>query len=333
MFTSPPALETVEAARAADVPRAPQLPRHMYEPDTRWGLAFLLGSVALYVLPGWAAVVLVQAPLSWPLRLLGLLPLWLLAQQGLHLLGFVGHEGFHLSLHRNKYVSAALGIAGSSLVIFFAQVGVALTHWSHHRRTNRPDDPDVVIFGRHHTLPRRLLLSRVMANRVYCANLLRIAFNRPLPVAYVGPFRRGPLWVLAWLNLVTSLSVLVGYGVLAVRWPLAALVAVGVPHLLGVALSGLRPYLEHAGTGEGPFHEARTYSSPVMTALFVANNFHLEHHLYPSVPCYRLPAVHRQLKAAGFYAAAGVAIEPSFWGALAHARGRSRYPVAGHAGG
>jgi fatty acid desaturase len=98
-----------------------------------------------------------------------------------------------------------------------------------------------------------------------------------------------------------------------------------MPHIFGILFSGVRPYLEHAGTGVGLFRDARTYSSPVMTALFLGNNYHLEHHLYPSVPCHRLPAVHRFLQAAGYYAGAGV-IEPTFWGALAHARARSPYP-------
>jgi fatty acid desaturase len=88
----------------------------------------------------------------------------------------------------------------------------------------------------------------------------------------------------------------------------------------------VRPYIEHAGTGVGPFEDARTYSSPLMTALFAENNYHLEHHLFPSIPCYRLPALHRYLRTAGYYRAAGVAIEPTFRGALAHARAHSRYP-------
>jgi fatty acid desaturase len=88
----------------------------------------------------------------------------------------------------------------------------------------------------------------------------------------------------------------------------------------------VRPYIEHAGTGVGLFQDARTYSSPLMTALFAGNNYHLEHHLYPSIPCYRLPALHRHLEAAGYYAAAPVAVEPTLRGALAHIRARWRYP-------
>lgn len=36
-------------------------------------------------------------------------------------------------------------------------------------------------------------------------------------------------------------------------------------------------------------------SQPVWNFLFLWSNFHLEHHYYPRVPCYRLPALHRKL--------------------------------------
>lgn len=35
--------------------------------------------------------------------------------------------------------------------------------------------------------------------------------------------------------------------------------------------------------------------------LFFGSNYHLEHHAYPGVPCYRLPKVHRILKEYGIY--------------------------------
>ena len=46
-----------------------------------------------------------------------------------------------------------------------------------------------------------------------------------------------------------------------------------------------------------------TYANPLERLLFCPNhvNYHLEHHLLASVPCYRLPELHRKLKAKGFY--------------------------------
>jgi fatty acid desaturase len=46
-----------------------------------------------------------------------------------------------------------------------------------------------------------------------------------------------------------------------------------------------------------------TYANPLERLVFCPNhvNYHLEHHLLPSVPCHRLPELHRVLKHKGFY--------------------------------
>lgn len=89
------------------------------------------------------------------------------------------------------------------------------------------------------------------------------------------------------------------------------LVAIAIPHLLGLLYTGLRPYAEHGGTGPGLFLDARTRTSPFFSVLYFFNNYHLEYHLYPWVPCYRLPAVHRYLKGYGYFRDPHVHIEPS----------------------
>jgi beta-carotene hydroxylase len=314
-------------AAAPAVSAPPALPRSFYAPSTAGGLAFAGAAVAMFALPALGAAWVVGA--SWPaaVRALAVVALGLVGQQGLHLLGFVGHEGFHLNLHRNKTVSAVLGILASSMVLSFAQVGVAITHALHHRYTNGPDDPDVRLFSRHQTFWRRLLLGRLSVNRLFLANTIRLAFDRPLRVAIVVPFRAGQLRTLARLNLLSSGAFAALYACCFVVTPARALAAIAVPHLLGIALSGLRPYLEHAGTESGAFRDARSYTAPIFTWLFYGNNFHLEHHLYPSVPCYRLAALHRRLTAEGHYARTGAFVETRVWGALAHASGRSRYPT------
>jgi fatty acid desaturase len=70
-------------------------------------------------------------------------------------------------------------------------------------------------------------------------------------------------------------------------------------------ISALQPYLEHTGTEVGIGRDAKSRTSLLYTFLYFGNNYHLEHHLYPGVPCYRLPAVHRWLKEKGFYDHAG----------------------------
>ncbi len=86
-------------------------------------------------------------------------------------------------------------------------------------------------------------------------------------------------------------------------------------------------YVEHAGTEAKPGRVARSFSSQFWTVLFFGNNLHLEHHLYPNVPCYRLPALHAWLKEQGYFDRAGAYIEPSSAAVFKYTSARYPYPL------
>ena len=85
-------------------------------------------------------------------------------------------------------------------------------------------------------------------------------------------------------------------------------------------------YLEHAGTSRGLFRDTRSYAHPLYTRLFFGNNFHLEHHLYPAVPCYNLPAVHRRLRDGGELERWRSPVDATLLGPLVHTTSVSQYP-------
>lgn len=305
----------------------PRLPPELYRRPRFGAAVFISYSVALFVLPAALARFVAGTDLPLAVRVFAALPLLLLAQQGLHLLGWVGHEGFHLSLTRNRYLSAGLGIFFSSMIINFMEVGWAAGHWNHHRYTNQPPDPDCELFTRYQSFWRRLLFARLASNRVNLANTLRMLSGKPLGYAYSLPFPPGTLRALAGFNIACSLFWLSIYAAIAVFDPLTGLVAIVTPHLLSLLYTGLRPYVEHAGTGVGQFVDARTRTSPFFSVLYFFNNYHLEHHLYPWVPCYRLPAVHRYLKVHGHFDDKRAPVEGGVIAAYAHATAGSAYPA------
>jgi fatty acid desaturase len=305
--------------------RRPRLPSELYQPSALLAGVFILTAVGTFLGFGFLAshVAGSSAPL-W-VRALLVPPLLLGAQQGAHLLGWVGHEGIHLSLVRNRYASIVVGCVVSAMSLFLA-MGYGISHWNHHRFTNQASDPDAMIYSRLRTFWSRLFLARVLAQRGYTRAIVALALGKGLPFAYRFPFppriqRRLAAWNLAFL-----LFWLGAYAALAIRAPFTALFAVGLPLLLVVPLSGLRIYVEHAGTGIGVFRDSRSYVSPVYTALFFGNNYHLEHHLYPTVPCYNLPAVHRYLADRGDYARWGSPVDRTVAGPLVHTTSASRYP-------
>ena len=105
------------------------------------------------------------------------------------------------------------------------------------------------------------------------------------------------------------------------------LIAIVLPHVIASFYTGIRSYLEHADTTADEFVNARTRTPLLLTILYFANNYHLEHHLYPWVPCYRLPAVHAYLKSRGYYDRAGSRIDTTLHAAYKHAGARYHYPL------
>jgi beta-carotene hydroxylase len=303
----------------ASAPRRPAIPRGWYEPSTTGSAAFVLYAVTLFLVPAYLSVQVVHAQASAWLKLAALVPLLILSQQGLHLCGWVGHEGLHFTLHRNRYVSAVVGIFVSSFTPAFMAVGAAFSHWQHHRYTNLPNDPHCVMFPQYRTALARLLWARPFANRRFVRETLKVALGRPLEYPIYFPFGATGVRRLALLNVATQVVVMSGYLAFTLHDPAGALVAVWAPLLLAIMHSGLRIYVEHAGTTVGKYGDARTYSHPVLTALYFGNNYHLEHHLYPGVPCYRLPRIHRFLGSRGLLAHAGAVVDGrlfTYWHAV-----------------
>ncbi len=314
----------VPKSEAAALPVRPKLPSAMLRPSTL-GTLFVLGhALAFFIIPAWTARQVYDV--SWPLaaKLPLMAVLIAVAGHGFHLLGIVGHEGIHFTLHRNKVASVVIGIVAASALLGQFASGFAATHWNHHRFTNTQSDPDGQVFARYRSLWARMLFARLHADHVYAETTVRIALGRPLGLAYRFPLPPRTFRRLAWFNLGTVAGFLALYAAIACLDPVAGLVSIGLPLVGAAMLSGLRPYAEHANTKPGMFHDTRSRTSWLSTWCFLGTNYHLEHHLYPSVPCYRLPRVHRFLVHEGILA--GAPIETTLRGGWQHATSRSQYP-------
>jgi beta-carotene hydroxylase len=304
----------------------PRLPEHLRARPDSVGLVFCAYALLLFLIPAALSIWVIEGVGSPLLAVLLLLPLWLIGQQGLHLLGMVGHEGLHGNLHGNRSVSVHLGLSLSSMVAFYLVTGYFVTHWHHHLYTNTEDDPDVDACARFQSLLSRCFLSRMYLTKIYRKNTYRLAFGREFPIEQL-PFGLRQLRTYARLNLLYQLLWITAYaaiGFFDLTWFFVAIV---VPHVGVVVGSGVRVYVEHAGTDAKPGREARSFSSPFWTIVFYGNNLHLEHHLYPNVPCHRLPAVHRWLKEQGFFERNSSYVETGGAAVFKYASASYPYPV------
>lgn len=305
--------------------RRPVLPAELYRPRPLQATLFVVTAFSLFAGFGLLAstLVLLESPL-W-LRLVGIPLALLVAAHGAHLLGFVGHEGIHLLLHPNRYVSMVVGSFLSAMTMFSA-VGYGVAHWNHHRFTDLESDPDSKLYSQYQTFWQRFFLARGAGTRSHIRNTIRLALGRPLGLGYRLPVPDDVQRRMAWLNLGFHVFWIAAYVTLAFYAPLVALFAVVLPLVIVTPISGLRGYLEHAATEPGVASDTRSYAAPVYTALFFGNNLHLEHHMYPGVPCYNLPRVNAWLTGRGYFDQWHSQVDRTILGPWRHTLATSPYP-------
>jgi fatty acid desaturase len=99
----------------------------------------------------------------------------------------------------------------------------------------------------------------------------------------------------AWLLVYAAVAALA-----VVLHSLLPLMYVGLPTLYGRWLAALFGASQHAGLAENVLDHrlnARTiYMNPVSRFLYWNMNYHVEHHMFPMVPYYRLPELHEEIK-------------------------------------
>jgi beta-carotene hydroxylase len=285
----------------------------------------VLHAYAMYTIPAAAAYLVLVSALPVVAKILLIPPFAFLAGIGLHTIGYTGHEALHLNLHRNRFLGFALGLVVNSVIVGHYVVGFAVSHWNHHRFTNDENDPDHQLYADLRSLGRRLLFARARASSTYVRSTIKTAFGIDLGFKYKFPLKPWQLVFLAWENLILQTTALVVALTLTWHFPLPMLACYWAPFVVLYMYSGLRPFFEHAATDAGIPVDSRSRTSPLITFLEFGNNFHLEHHLYPNVPCYKLPRLHRELSALDFYKDNDVKLEPSFWKFAKYALSGSQY--------
>ncbi|CCI12303.1 Beta-carotene hydroxylase [Microcystis aeruginosa PCC 9806] len=187
----------------------------------------------------------------------------------LHLSGTVIHDASHNSAHSNRTFNAILG-HGSALMLGFAFPVFTRVHLQHHAHVNDPEnDPDHFVSTGG---PLWMIAARFFYHEIFF-------FKRQL-------WRKYELleWFLSRLFVATIVIVACQFGFIGYVmnfWFVPALV-------VGIALGLFFDYLPHR-----PFQErnrwknARVYPSPLLNLLILGQNYHLVHHLWPSIPWYK----------------------------------------------
>ena len=178
-------------------------------------------------------------------------------------------------------------------------------HLKHHRTTQQADDPDLQLSAPF-PISRRSLWRKIGRDLSGITGYQRrgLQFRAAMgPRALPLRRRLGNLWRAERGAFITNAALFAGLAAVG-HWYLYPLLWL-LPLLTWYQLvSRIRNIAEHAVVpdNDDPLRNTRTTRAGLIERALVAPywvNYHLEHHLFLFVPCWRLPAAHRLLVAKG----------------------------------
>jgi fatty acid desaturase len=260
------------------------------------------GRVILAALAEWSFLIAVIAaswslwPVSWwisiPAYLLSVIAIG--ARQ--HALGVLMHDGAHFRLFPHRFWNELFSQLFLSWPLLMDVRSYRRLHFDHHQHLNSDHDPDwVTRAGADWEFPKsKGELVRLFLNDLL---LLKSLFMLRYLFRYVdhGNKERSG-WDVARLGFTVGLILGLTYFQL---WPVFLLYWI-VPMLTSLkAIHRMRIIAEHyALEYDGPYRQMRTTIPRVWERFLIAPrgiNYHIEHHLFPSVPHYALPELHETL--------------------------------------
>jgi len=229
---------------------------------------------------------LVMSELHWSFRLAGYLAIGVL----IHAYFSFMHEAMHGNFFRSRRWDRWYGFL-VGLPSLFPMSEYKANHLLHHKHTRTRQDPDEMLnFAGSKAFQSIVFYSMfVVGTYGYLIHIPYVVYTRGTPRERFAAAteRILILWLLC--------------GLLVSAWTFGFLDVIlhcwFIPLLVATALANLRLCGEHQMTaGDHPLRLARTVTSNAFCSFFNLHlNYHLEHHLFPGVPWYNLPKVHRVL--------------------------------------
>ena len=244
---------------------------------------------ALLVLHAWALILGSMALFAcWPNPFTFLLAVMVIGGRQLGL-AILMHDAAHGLLFANRRINDWVGMWLCAAPVFTTLVLYRPYHLQHHRHTQQAEDPDLGLSAAF-PITRKSLWRKVVRDLSG-----RTAFTRRRE-----QFQRG---IAVREGLIANAILWTGFAAAGYWWlyPVLWLLPLATWYQL---VSRIRNIAEHAVVpdNDDPLRNTRTtYANPIVRLLVAPYwvNYHLEHHLFMFVPCWRLPQAHRALLAAG----------------------------------
>jgi fatty acid desaturase len=210
----------------------------------------------------------------------------------MHALGILMHDAVHYRIANRRRLNDVLGEVFLAWPLFVTLQAFRRVHLAHHRGLNTSEDPEWV---RKQTPEWRFPKSKFVFILSLVADLLAISVpNRIIQLKrYKNKSRNRALFAVRMLYYIVIAFLIMYYGlglIFVLYWIIPFTTWLNM-------VSRIRSISEHSVLGEADediSHTRTTYLS-IFEQIFMTPhniNYHIEHHLYPSVPYYRLPELH-----------------------------------------
>lgn len=252
--------------------------RDLHKLDKRWNLVLVL-HYGIWLASAAAAI-------TSDNLLVGICA-YLLGGLSLSTLSVLSHESSHNLFTRNPRIDRWIGFV-CGIPILFSAMGYRIMHPIHHKRLRTVEDPDDIENATKDPAVLRWVYVAVFFVSVYLylimvpANAFKKGMRSEKTAVILEFFSMAGIVALGWILLPAAWMI--------EGWLLPLIVAGQIANIRGIA--------EHGMTTSGnEMTDTRTVAThPVLSFLMCNINFHIEHHLYPGVPWYNLPKVHKLLQ-------------------------------------
>lgn len=282
----------------------PEVPHSFYEINGWHSILMAITGLSLYIAPLIAAYFLLQLPISLFLKIIVTLSMGTLSAIGNVLLSIFTHEAAHYSLFKQRNLNQIAGIIGLStcLSAFLSCMRFFELHSKHHKYFHTENDPeDIFIPFKNPKMNMKILLIG-MKNTVlflfkYSKESLIHLFNSNSQIKPVK--HKNALFVFECLYYFLCLGIQIYF-----MWLFPPLIIVYfIANIISLVIIVIVGHASHEFNS--PLHFKNKTISKWIGKFFLKASFgtflHLEHHAYPSIPAYQLPALSRFLFSNGFY--------------------------------
>jgi len=214
-----------------------------------------------------------------------------------HALSILMHEGSHYRLMKNRLANDFFAELFTAWPMNISMRNYREHHFPHHRSPNTDADPDWRLRSRDESweFPKTIRGLATMFLLDFCG--LRVVDQYRSFGRYAFPENRKRDWI-DLVRQVFNVSVVVSLTYFGLWIPYLLLWIVPTLTWLKVALR-MRTIAEHYALDYGHMYRQTrtTHANGIERILIAPHNigYHLDHHLYPSVPFYNLRALHEEL--------------------------------------